>query len=186
MQAAFSKLSQRVGKLLGLHFHEPSGQNGYDCLMLAGLDQSSDLGFELGLSATQLRGLVKTFLREWRSLVLDNDWLQRGCGRSDELTLLCDACSDYTEFLNDPQAVGTHAVLLALIGVLSELTCEHIEAKVRALPRGWRAGHAFCGMRRTWAARRRRRSTHTWAAHAGRPKGRAHALLTRLPCRLLV
>ena len=55
MQAAFSKLSQRVGKLLGLHFHEPSGQNGYDCLMLAGLDQSSDLGFELGLSATQLR-----------------------------------------------------------------------------------------------------------------------------------
>ena len=28
MQAAFSKLSQRVGKLLGLHFHEPSAGHG--------------------------------------------------------------------------------------------------------------------------------------------------------------
>ena len=166
MQAAFDKLSQRVGKPLGLRFHEPPGQNGYDCLLLAGLDQVSDLGFELDLSATQLRGLVKTFLREWKTLVLDSDWQQRDCGRSDDLTMLSDAGSDYTEFLNDPKAVGTQAVLLALVGVLSQITHARIQANVRALPAGGERGarSAACEAHRrhmsTPAADRRRRSTH--------------------------
>ena len=133
MHAAFRLLSQRVFEEIGRRFHEPPHQNGYDCLLLAALDQMDDQGFTLSVHAAELRMAVKSFLREWKTLVLDHNWEGRAAGaQCAELTLLCDAGPDYLQFLTDPKAVGTQAVLLAICGVLSVWSHVRVEAQVHA------------------------------------------------------
>ena len=126
----FRTLDERIFKSAGRRGHEPPGQDGSSCLLLAALDQAEELGFVLGLSTTDFRRAVRAWLIEWKTLIIDSDWNRSG---QDEIGLLCDAGPDYWQFLKDPTAVGTHTVLLAVCGVLSELTSHCFEAKVSAL-----------------------------------------------------
>ena len=80
----------------------------------------------------ELRILVREFLVEWKTLVLDDDWRQRPDCCPDELMRLGDAGPDYDEFLSASDAIGNHVVLLAICGVLSKLTRMRIAAQVRA------------------------------------------------------
>ena len=73
MHDAFGGLDNRL-HAQGRHCFEPPGQDGYNCLLLAAIDQLCHLGFACDMDADRLRSLVREFLTEWRALVLDNDW----------------------------------------------------------------------------------------------------------------
>ena len=68
----------------------------------------------------ELRILVREFLVEWKTLVLDDDWRRRPDCCPDELMKLRDAGHDYDEFLSIADTVGKHVVPLAICGVLSK------------------------------------------------------------------
>lgn len=82
----------------------------------------------------ELRILVREFLVEWKTLVLDDDWRQRlsDCC-PDELITLRDG-PDYHEFLSIADTVGNHVVPLAICGVLSKRARTRITAQVLACP----------------------------------------------------
>ena len=86
--------------------------------------------------------LVREFLVEWKTLVLDDDWRQRPDCCPDELMKLRDAGPDYDEFLSASDAVGNHVVLLAICGVLSKRARTRITAHHGAgacLPPLWKS-----------------------------------------------
>jgi hypothetical protein len=133
MLKAFGALDNRL-HAQGRRCFEPSGQDGYNCLLLAAIDQLRLRGFAIGLEAEELRMLVREFLIEWQTLVLDGDWRLRSDCCPDELMTLRDAGPDYHEFLSIAETVGNHVVLLAICGVLSQRTGTRITAQVRACP----------------------------------------------------
>ena len=130
MLAAFEALDARISAQHSRRCFEPAGQDGVNCLLLAALDQLCDVGLTVDVSATELRELVIVFLVEWKTLVIDSDWKQRSVDRCDDLTHLCDAGSDYDEFLSTSTAVGNHVTLMAICGVLSKRKGERIEGQV--------------------------------------------------------
>ena len=68
MWPALRKLADR---LFSRHAYEPADQNGFDCLLLAALDQLDDLGEQLpGIDATLLRGSARAWMRENATLVV--------------------------------------------------------------------------------------------------------------------
>ena len=83
--------------------------------------------------------LVREFLVEWKTLVLDDDWRQRlsDCC-PDELITLRDG-PDYHEFLSIADTVGNHVVPLAICGVLSKRARTRITAQVLACPPLWKS-----------------------------------------------
>ena len=115
--------------------YEPSGQNGYDCLLLAALDQLEQEAAAVDLSAAELRAIVRIHLEDWRLVVLDDDLADRAASRSDELFRFCDAGADYYDFIHSPLAVGNMTVLLALLGVVSNKLHRRVDAQVRRTPR---------------------------------------------------
>ena len=130
MHDAFGGLDNRL-HVLGRRCFEPPGQDGYNCLLLAAIDQLCHLGFACDVDAERLRSLVRAFLAEWRTLVLDNDWRWRSDSCLDELMTLEDAGPDYLEFLSNADACGNHVVLLGIIGVFSKLTRMRWTSEVR-------------------------------------------------------
>ena len=134
MPCAFGALDSRIRRTHGRRCVEPPGQDGYNCLLLAAIDQLRllDLVATADIGTEELRTLVREFLVEWRTLVLDDDWRQRPYCCPDELVRLGDAGTDYEEFLSACDAVGNHVVLLAICGVASKLTRKRMAAQVRA------------------------------------------------------
>ena len=130
-ERAFVSLDERLAQFSRFCF-EPSGQDGTNCLLLAAIDQMRDVGLTVDIDASELRGLVRDFLAEWKTLVVDGDWQKRSADRCDDLTRLCDAGPDYYEFLSKQTAVGNHVVLMAICGVFSQLKKERIEGQVRS------------------------------------------------------
>ena len=118
---AFLALDERLRAEYNRYSFEPTGQDGTNCLLLAALDQMHDIGLTVDIDAAELRELVRVFLAEWKTLVIDCDWQKRSTDRLDDLTRLCDAGPDYNEFLSKPTAVGNHVVLMAICGVFSKL-----------------------------------------------------------------
>ena len=130
MHTAFGGLDNRL-HAQGRHCFEPPGQDGYNCLLFAAIDQLCHLGFACDMDADRLRSLVREFLTEWRTLVLDNDWRRRSDSCLDELMTLQDAGPDYLEFLSNAYACGNHVLLLGILGVFSKLTRMRLTSEVR-------------------------------------------------------
>ena len=130
-ERAFLSLDERL-RAHRRYCFEPTGQDGTNCLLLAAIDQMHDIGLTVDVDASELRGLVRGFLAEWKTLVIDGDWQKRSADRRDDLTRLCDAGTDYDEFLSKRTAVGNHVVLMAICGVFSKLKKERIEGQVRS------------------------------------------------------
>ena len=84
----FRALDERISRTVGRRGHEPADQDGSSCLLLAAIDQAEEQGFSLGLDAAGLRRLVRAWLEEWKTLVIDSDWNRSG---RDEIGLLCNA-----------------------------------------------------------------------------------------------
>ena len=129
---AFEALDSRIRTTHDRCCVEPPGQDGYNCLLLAAIDQLRLLVATADIGTEALRTLVREFLVEWKTLVLDDDWRQRPDCCPDELMRLGDAGPDYDEFLSASEAIGNHVVLLAICGVMSKLTRMRIAAQVRA------------------------------------------------------
>ena len=101
MWPALHKLADRV---LARYAHEPAGQNGFDCLLLAALDQLDDLGEQLlGIDATKLRGCARAWMRENATLVV-SDWSSTAAQLAD-MSRLCDYGREYFDFLHEKKAV---------------------------------------------------------------------------------
>ena len=132
MSHAFEALDSRIRTTHGRRCVEPPDQDGYNCLLLASIDQLSLLVASADIGTEELRMFVREFLVEWKTLVLDDDWRQRPDCCPDELVRLGDAGPDYDEFLFALDAIGNHVVLLAICGVLSKLARMRIAAQVRA------------------------------------------------------
>ena len=132
MLQGFEALDSRIHRTHGRRCVEPPGQDGYNCLLLAAIDQLHPLFATADIGTVELRMLVREFLVEWKTLVLDDDWRQRPDCCPDELMTLGDAGPDYDEFLSASEAIGNHVVLLAICGVMSKLTRMRIAAQVRA------------------------------------------------------
>jgi len=134
MLHGFEALDSRIHRTHGRRCVEPPGQDGYNCLLLAAIDQLHPLFATADIGTVELRMLVREFLVEWKTLVLDDDWRQ---GSSDccpdELITLRDG-PDYHEFLSIADTVGNHVVPLAICGVLSKRARTRITAQVRACP----------------------------------------------------
>ena len=128
MWSALRRLADRV---LSRHAHEPAGQNGFDCLLLAALDQLDDLGEQLpGMDATSLRGSAQAWMRENATLVV-SDWSSTAVQNAD-LSRLCDYGREYFDFLHEKKAVGNHVVVLAICAVLSIMLNKEVRAQVSA------------------------------------------------------
>ena len=69
-------LDERLAQC-GRFCFEPSGQDGSNCLLLAAIDQMHDVGLTVDIDASELRGLVRDFLADWKTLVVDGDWQNR-------------------------------------------------------------------------------------------------------------
>jgi hypothetical protein len=123
-------LSVRAEAAFGRSVHEPSGQDGVSCLLLAALDQVADVGLAhrlpVSYDADTLREESRKWLVDHQTLVVDEEW-QSGS----ELCLLRDFGADFWHFVQDPRAVGTHLALIALSAVLSQATGHAIDAMVR-------------------------------------------------------
>ena len=115
MLSVFEALDACISAQHSRRCFEPAGQDGVNCLLLAALDQLCDVGLTVDVSATELRELVIVFLVEWKTLVIDSDWKQRSVDRCDDLTHLCDAGSDYDEFLSTSTAVGNQSYNAATV-----------------------------------------------------------------------
>ena len=134
MLRGFEALDSRIHRTHGRRCVEPPGQDGYNCLLLAAIDQLHPLFATADIGTVELRMLVREFLVEWKTLVLDDDWRQRlsDCC-PDELITLRDG-PDYHEFLSIADTVGNHVVPLAICGVLSKRARTRITAQVLACP----------------------------------------------------
>ena len=139
MLHGFEALDSRIHRTHGRRCVEPPGQDGYNCLLLAAIDQLHPLFATADIGTVELRMLVREFLVEWKTLVLDDDWRQRlsDCC-PDELITLRDG-PDYHEFLSIADTVGNHVVPLAICGVLSKRARTRITAQVLACPPLWKS-----------------------------------------------
>ena len=129
MLHGFEALDSRIHRTHGRRCVEPPGQDGYNCLLLAAIDQLHPLFATADIGTVELRMLVREFLVEWKTLVLDDDWRQRPDCCPDELMKLRDAGPDYDEFLSIADTVGNHVVPLAICGVLSKRARTRITAQ---------------------------------------------------------
>ena len=139
MPRGFEVLESRIHTTHGLRCIEPPGQDGYNCLLLAAIDQLRLLFATADIGTVELRTLVREFLIEWQTLVLVGDWRQRSSNCCpDELITLRDG-PDYHEFLSIADTVGNHVVPLAICGVLSKRARTRITAQVLACPPLWKS-----------------------------------------------
>ena len=134
MLRGFEALDSRIHTTHGLRCIEPPGQDGYNCLLLAAIDQLRLLFATADIGTVELRTLVREFLIEWQTLVLVGDWRQRSsdcCPH--ELITLRDG-PDYHEFLSIADTVGNHVVPLAICRVLSKRASLERASQRRCLP----------------------------------------------------
>lgn len=134
MQRRLAKLTARLRGVLKRTAHEPSGQDGVNCLLLAALDQLNELQLPHSLDVSSLRSHIEVWLIDNRTLIADADWRQRSTIQHEELGQLCSFGDDYWSFLKDDQAVGTHVTVLAICGVLSKITGCQINAQACFAP----------------------------------------------------
>ena len=133
MHAAFATLDERLRSQFNRCLHEPAGQDGVSCLLLAVIDQLNDLEMRAHeLDAAALRTRTCVWLVENRTTIVDDVWKCRASAEYSDFGLLCDFGDDYYEFLENERAVGNHVVLVAICGVLSEFFCVDFAAKVCA------------------------------------------------------
>ena len=78
MLHGFEALDSRIHRTHGRRCVEPPGQDGYNCLLLAAIDQLHPLFATADIGTVELRMLVREFLVEWKTLVLDDDWRLTG------------------------------------------------------------------------------------------------------------
>ena len=118
---SLSALNTRIRSDEMRQVYEPSGQDGYNCLLLAALHQLSELGLgrvlPAGFNINHLRELCKEWLRV-------NRVLQIGAA------YLCEFGDEYSSFLEDPRAVGNHVVILAILAVFGKMCDCCFTAKV--------------------------------------------------------
>lgn len=129
MQRRLAKLSARLRDGLKRRIYEPAGQDGINCLLLAALDQLNELQLAHHLDVKSLRSHIEIWLIDNRTLIADADWRNRTTIQREDLGQLCSFGEDYWSFLKDERAVGTHVTVLAICGVLSEVTGYQINAQ---------------------------------------------------------
>ena len=135
MNLRFQRLSDRCRVSHGREAFEPGQQDGVSCQLLAALDQIEDAGVSKLLptrfTVDDLRALVRSWL-VFNDSIIVADWTRDDLVSHQELGLLREFGSDYSDFIEKDNAQGNHVVAFAICGVLSELTGRIIEAEVRA------------------------------------------------------
>ena len=105
----------------GRTVHEPPGQDGFNCLLLAALHQVTELGLGTntppGFDVHQLRARCRSWLRTNSTLLFGD-------------ACLCDFGEDYHSFVNDDHAWGNQVVLYAIMGVFLNMFQCSFSAKV--------------------------------------------------------
>ena len=130
MQRRLASLTARLRGVLTRSAHEPRGQDGINCLLLAALHQLDELQLAHSLNVDSLRSHLEVWLIDNRSLIADAEWRQSSTIQYEEFGQLCSFGEDYWSFLKDDKAVGSHITVLAICGVFSEITGCQIQAQV--------------------------------------------------------
>ena len=114
--------------------HEPNGQDGYNCLLIAALHQliEHELGSHLAswLNVHQLRRMCREWLAHNRTLLFGD-------------ACLCEFGDDYTSFIEDDHAWGNHIVVFAILGVFGRLCNCGFSAKVRVTDQSIKSACVF-------------------------------------------
>ena len=130
--ARLQKLDARVRAGLSRRVHEPAGQNGFDCLLLGVLDRLDEQGLwqrlPAGMSNSMLRNLIIEWLVDWQDLITDDDYTSMPGAA--EISTLKSFGRDFSQFLEQEEAVGSHVSLLAACGVLSNILGAEVRAQV--------------------------------------------------------
>jgi hypothetical protein len=134
---SWDALAKRIRLEQGRDLHDPGGQDGYNCLLIAAMHQLAENGLSSrlvpGFNIHQLRRMCREWLKVNRTLLFGE-------------ACLCEFGDDYNSFIDDEFAWGNHVVIFAILGVFGGLFDCCFSAKVCMLQRVCVCGLALGGV----------------------------------------